>query len=171
MENRAKFECGIWLRNGNVMVVNLLQMEQRNKRLNTSSSASKICKENGQMGCKWNWKLQSERSEYFKSPLFWSYWVESQIEEQWQTLISRARRKFDGEGGLSSGNDALGCFSLWCQKGIYGARPHHTTTPHHTPPLTDNQKEHHLSNGWGRFSLEIWMVYLFFLFIYLHHQQ
>jgi hypothetical protein len=50
MENRAKFECGIWLGNGNVMVVNLLQMEQRNKRLNTSSSGSKICKENGQMG-------------------------------------------------------------------------------------------------------------------------
>ena len=90
MENRAIFECEIWLRNGSFMVVNILQMGQRNKILNTSSSGSKICKENGQMGCKWNWKLPSERCEYFKSPSFWSDWVESQIMEQQQTRMSRS---------------------------------------------------------------------------------
>jgi hypothetical protein len=42
MEMRVKFECGIWLRNGNFMAVKSIT----NKRLNTSS----ICKENVQMG-------------------------------------------------------------------------------------------------------------------------
>jgi hypothetical protein len=31
MEMRVKFECGIWLRNGNFMAVNLLQTKQKQK--------------------------------------------------------------------------------------------------------------------------------------------
>jgi hypothetical protein len=56
MEMRVKFECGIWLRNGNFMAVNLLQTKQKQKIKHQLSSS--ICKKNGQMGrwvgCKWN---------------------------------------------------------------------------------------------------------------------